>query len=477
MENDPPDPPGTPDPTLPPLPETPQPLRFLQEAPETIRLSSSGDIEMTTEEEPTPRPIQRPRPVVIPTPRRGKRTAEGLEGSIFAPSNIPNPFLKRARFTGLREEFNSSSEYIDAALDCLIKATNLENDKKKTENLLDLISIFREYTGNAKIDYSKSILATQVRAVEVATRTLSNKVRNISIPPPIPIESKPNKAKKTGEKTSYASVASQGKENLESEGFTLVSTRKKPIPTSPLAPKKPTLVERQITLKYEGIRAEFKPYALRERLNKAFENAGFRNKAVISGVYLSIKNNIVLTANEGYTASFLLDKRVVIEKIFPKSPIRTNESWYKVAIHGIPTQELKDLDLATVVRDEFKTFNPNLKVVGAPYWLTVKEKRENQLAGSICVAFKTSEEQRRAISNRLYLLGVSCKAEKLLATPRETVCRNCLIKGHETTRCTRKARCGICQKQGHRTEQHLCPYSGCKSLKGRPCRTHDPVPN
>lgn len=322
---------------------------------------------MTTEEEPTPRPIQRPRPVVIPTPRRGKRTAEGLEGSIFAPSNIPNPFLKRARFTGLREEFNSSSKYIDAALDCLIKATNLENDKKKTENLLDLISIFREYTGNAKIDYSKSILATQVRAVEVATRTLSNKVRNISIPPPIPIESKPNKAKKTGEKTSYASVASQGKENLESEGFTLVSTRKKPIPTSPLAPKKPTLIERQITLKYEGIRAEFKPYALRERLNKAFENAGFRNKAVISGVYLSIKNNIVLTANEGYTASFLLDKRVVIEKIFPKSPIRTNESWYKVAIHGIPTQELKDLDLATVVRDEFKTFNPNLKVVGAPY--------------------------------------------------------------------------------------------------------------
>ena len=148
MENDAPDPPGTPDPTLPPLPETPHPLRTLQETPKTIRSSSSGDIEMTTEEEPTPRPIQRPRPVVIPTPHQQKRLPKGLSSPNFTFTAPENPFLKRVRFISTREELKTSSEYIDAALDCLLKATNLENDKKKTENLLDLISIFREYTVN-----------------------------------------------------------------------------------------------------------------------------------------------------------------------------------------------------------------------------------------------------------------------------------------------------------------------------------------
>jgi hypothetical protein len=66
-----------------------------------------------------------------------------------------------------------------------------------------------------------------------------------------------------------------------------------------------------------------------------------------------------------------------------------------------------------LVIEEIKTFNQGLTPIGTPYWLTSADKRLNQRAGSIVVAFATAEEANRAIRHRLYIAGISVRVEKL----------------------------------------------------------------
>ena len=50
-----------------------------------------------------------------------------------------------------------------------------------------------------------------------------------------------------------------------------------------------------------------------------------------------------------------------------------------------------------LIVEEITTFNKDLVPIGTPYWLTPSEKRLNQRAGSIVVAFATANEASRAI--------------------------------------------------------------------------------
>ncbi|KAF2136085.1 uncharacterized protein K452DRAFT_345027, partial [Aplosporella prunicola CBS 121167] len=213
---------------------------------------------------------------------------------------------------------------LQASLDYLLKAANAEQDTDKTESLLDLLSIFRDYTKTGKIDYSKSILATQVKALENTSRVLQTNVRKLGTPPPIITPTLPSQNPTHRNPQSYASAATR---NLPSDqtGFNLVTNRKKPGTTSPPAPK-PTLKEHQISFPNPGLDKFFGLLDTRTRLNKAFETAGYRGKTVISGVRLSQNNNIVITGNHGFPASFLLDKIDIIRKIFPQCQAKTNET-------------------------------------------------------------------------------------------------------------------------------------------------------
>lgn len=75
-------------------------------------------------------------------------------------------------------------------------------------------------------------------------------------------------------------------------------------------------------------------------------------------------------------------------------------------------------DFAKWITEEVSNFNTGLRVIGDPYWLSSEEKRFQSRAGSIVLAFKTKEEAQRAISKRLTIARVSCKAE--LLKPRKT---------------------------------------------------------
>ena len=76
-------------------------------------------------------------------------------------------------------------------------------------------------------------------------------------------------------------------------------------------------------------------------------------------------------------------------------------------LRGISTADFNNLSEMDLVTKEIKTFNKGLAPIGTPYWLTTPEKRANQRAGSVVVAFATAKEASRAIRHRLYIAGIS----------------------------------------------------------------------
>ena len=260
--------------------------------------------------EETPQPT-RSSPLLIPTQSQGKRSRENT----FTFSPPQESFSKRLRFPTTQENPETANEQLEASLNYLLKAANAEQTKDRTEKILNLLSIFREFTNTGKIDYLKSILITQVKALENTSRTLNTSVRKLTIPYIPPQESLSKPLQRKGAPQSYATVTAQNS-SLIPDGFTPVSIKRKPTQTSPPAPK-PSPREHQISFPNRGLDKSFGPLAARTKLNKAFKNAGYRGKTIISGVRLSQNNNIVVTGNQGFPATFLLDKIAIIRKVFP----------------------------------------------------------------------------------------------------------------------------------------------------------------
>ncbi|KAF1934721.1 hypothetical protein EJ02DRAFT_294274, partial [Clathrospora elynae] len=94
-------------------------------------------------------------------------------------------------------------------------------------------------------------------------------------------------------------------------------------------------------------------------------------------------------------------------------------------------------------------------IVGNPFWLTNEERRRQQTTGSVCIAFATEQEAQRAIHNKLYLLGISVRVEKMHSTPASTQCQNCQRFGHTEERCSNSMACKICAEP-HPTYLHKC---------------------
>ena len=95
-------------------------------------------------------------------------------------------------------------------------------------------------------------------------------------------------------------------------------------------------------------------------------------------------------------------------------------------------------------------------------WLTTANKRENQLAGLVAVAFATEEEATRAIRHRLYIAGISVQVEKLYTTAPTTQCYKCQGFGHLDTYCRQNTRCIYLEpkcancKEAHTAENKAC---------------------
>jgi hypothetical protein len=326
--------------------------------------------------------------------------------------------------------------------------------------LLDLLEVFRDYTEKNRVsNHGLSVLTSQVSNLETVSRTLGSKVKLLQ-KPSVTASGQGNarattNPTNTSKPPSYAAAAA--KVPPKSADWQVVGKKKTPQPTV-----NNTLASRQLVLTRDTY-VSFDSLRLRNEFNDAFARKGV-SVPVIASVTTSAKQNIVITTTPKFNGKYLLEHADVWDNITPFTSAQLIESWHKVAVHNIPTSYSSNESLS-IIKKEIETFNKGLKVVGNPYWLTKAERRQQQDTGTICIAFATEREAQQAIRNRLYVLGISVRAEKLHATPPTSQCPRCQRFGHSEARCSNTHVCKICAGR-HATTVHKC--NTCNA-KGRTC--------
>ena len=355
-------------------------------------------------------------------------------------------------------------ELILKARELLIQASLATPSSDEQSKILDLLEIFREYTEKGKVASFSKIISSQVSNLESATRKIEKIARTPSkATPPLPTtQSNQIPFQKI---PSLAQIASQGPPLTTTtlQEWKLVQNKtSKP----PQASQKLLKVCKRLILVQSstGSSSQFSPFALRNAFNKAFLEKGVKGP-VVNTISRTQSSNIVVTTTSSFSADYLLEKKEIWQAILPFKSAQKDESWHKVAIHGIPTRDFDIPSGMQLVVDEITTFNQGFKPIGTPYWLTTQEKRKNQLAGLIVVAFAIEEETKRAIRHRLYIGGISIRVEKLYSVAPTTQCGKCQGYGHLDSHCRKSLRCRLCA-ENHATPQHAC--SSCPT-KGARC--------
>jgi len=115
---------------------------------------------------------------------------------------------------------------------------------------------------------------------------------------------------------------------------------------------------------------KFSSISLRNRINSAFKEKGFKD-LVVSTASLSLRGNIVITTTPLFNVDFLVENEAVIKGVLPLvTSLRKGEPWYKVAIHGIPIEDFSTEDgylNSELVAEEISIFNTGLTPVGKSY--------------------------------------------------------------------------------------------------------------
>lgn len=381
------------------------------------------------------------RPVKISL--QAKEGTKGIEKSAFNPTNplsASSVYKKRPL-----PEFTDVLDALYYARSVIVQASNIAEDHEVSTKLLDFLNVFRDFTEKGYTTYQTQ-LENQVQSLGSTMNKLSKRL--VAQPPPT---SQPKAPK------SYAQTAKSDQSTIS-----LQTLKTKP------KPKTTTIKDQQIVL-IRSTNETFHPFKLRDEINDAFQNAHIYNPVIRSIQKSHRSDNIIITTMPEYSGQWLLDNKELWEELISFDRIQTNQAWYKVCVHGIPLANYQSgEDFIHDVPQEIKVFNSGLQIVGNPFWLTSKTKRESgyQYSGSACIAFATEAQAKQAVSSGLYIAGENRKVEKMLSVPPSTQCRNCQRYGHQETRCEDPAACQYCGKD-HHTRLHSC--SECRT-KGRPCK-------
>ena len=109
-----------------------------------------------------------------------------------------------------RNQNHTPESAILEARDLIVLASTLTNSRDEQTRLLDLLSIFREYTEKGSLFKASTIITSQIANLESATRQLASKTRDLNrVQPavPTPRASTNQSTNPTTSKPSYATTA------------------------------------------------------------------------------------------------------------------------------------------------------------------------------------------------------------------------------------------------------------------------------
>ena len=402
-----------------------------------------------------------------PTPLSSQQQRSPTSGNFFFGPTPGNHVFSSAPEATLNPNVHSVPEAIQLVRNVLVQAANMSQSQQEQTNLLDLLEVVRDFTETGRVRKQESaILAHQIQRLETVSKAFSKNINsqtkateklllqpqaNATPPPPPPPTQQRRQALLPA---SYAAAAASGAPRT-AEWTTVASKKKVPGTAVP----KNSLSSRQLVLIHKST-SPINSLTLRNNINNAFANKGVTAPVIVSATR-SKQENIVLTTTPAFNAQYLLENKEIWKHTVQFHEALPIVPWYKGAIHGVPTS-LESLD---VLKDEIRTFNNGLQIVGQPYWLSHESRRREKMAGSVCVAFASQKDADQATRNRLYLLGLSLRAEKQHSIPASTQCYKCQRFGHTEDKCRNLPACKICSEM-HPTAQHRC--NTCNA-KGKTC--------
>lgn len=336
--------------------------------------------------------------VLIPTHKRANpfNFVSPMKDKNGKDINTPSRTLTFGRKQRAAEKIQQSRQLLIEAACELGKGGGLEKEQTEVLNLLD---IFRQYTETNTVP---KILAQQLSSLEHTTKQLKDTTKRATFAQVA--ASNPNPNTRDTSLNSRPSIQTLG---TTETSWQTVAKRKTSIPKLG-----------KLVLETTDKTFEFKPIELRNKANKILQDKGQTGQPGILSIYKSKAGNLVLTVADQSARADIAKHIDLFRGIGPICGLIEDNTWFKVAVHGVPTSEYKEVADLVRIQEEIETYNIGLKPIATPIWLSSKENRSIHLGASILVAFRTEDEARHAIQSRLFIGGVSCKVEKAKDRPR-----------------------------------------------------------
>jgi hypothetical protein len=349
-------------------------------------------------------------------------------------------------------EPRDANEALELARNLLCTAADLEKDHQRKMAIHDLLTIHKDFIDGRPIARAIDMIANSVNHLEHTARKLTQ------------VNSKSNTQRSTP--STYAQnnqqnngLASSLFNNITNKTQDISSTLKPTPKQAQKATDQTRRARRLILIKNtENAFNNLNSLVLRNQINNKLQET-LKAGPVIATITKSIVNNLVITTTPDFNAKFLLDNENTWKHFIDFKEAKEDKSYAKVIIHGLPLRDFGPEGGMDMLKNEVKTFNKelNLNIIGTPYWLTSKQKRENpdSFKGSAIVTFETEAQAQRAIRQRLMVAGFSARVEKLHSCSPTSQCTKCGRYGHVYNYCKKDDACLICA-ENHATPQHYC---------------------
>ena len=192
---------------------------------------------------------------------------------------------------------------------------------------------------------------------------------------------------------------------------------------------------------------------LRDHINDSFYQNGYPEPVVATIVRSMTNLSLVITTMDNYSGSFLLEHQALWDKFIPYISIHQDLAWTKLIVHTVPTRPFLVDEGENLIKSEIETFNPYLRLMRNPIWLSNEEARNQKTHSSILIHLESPDMAQKALRSRIILAGVRCRTQTFI--PKDTQCGKCQQFGHRRSYCRNQIRCRICA-QNHEDFDHKC---------------------
>lgn len=260
------------------------------------------------------------------------------------------------------------------------------------------------------------------------------------------------------QKPTYAQKAAQNGGISNPTEWKLVTKKPSPKPEVPYR-------ERRLIVTPKTNNWTINAMKMRNSVNDALKNAKI-DLLVATVAKTQRGNNIVVTVSEKYTAEALLAQKAIWEHVFDAKTIKKDVKWHKIAIHGLETEIFNTETGMEQLKSELELFNPGVKLITTPMWMSTRENRSMKRHASAILAFGSEKEATKQLSKRLLAAGSTYRTSDYRDYKPNDQCQKCQTFGHLQNKCNKAPKCQYCG-QNHLTWDHKCRLPIC--IEKQPC--------